>query len=174
MKKNILIIILTALLLTALAYIIYQNHHHNLETLDLKALSKYKNYDGSYVSIKSFFQENYNISLSLDGKIKVCKEENCNQISNIKDVVEMIKLSIPGTEEQQEYYFLLNNGDVYKYVIGKINSNDLFATKIDDVKNIKKIINFYYKSSPYSDDSTWGIIAITKDNKTIEIASTSL
>jgi len=187
MNKNIVITILSILLVITAGYLIYdkivleqkenetpvennQNLEENDESnlLDLSQLSEYKNYTGTYGDLKDFYADNYSITLSLDGKVRVCNSGDCHSITNIENVVDMIKLSVPGEPAEQQFYFLLDNGDVYNYKIGDVDKNIFTATKVETVSNIKKIINYSYAELENA-VGTWGIIAITKDNEYIKI-----
>lgn len=137
--------------------------------LDLSQLSEYKNYTGTYGTLKKFAAEDYSISLSLDGKVIVCRKEACNNITNLESVIDMLELPVAEVSAGQQFYFLLDNGDVYNYKFGNIDNKIFTATKIETVSNVRKIINYSYGPKANA-GGVWGIIAITEDNKYIQIA----
>ena len=180
MKKNIVIIVLSVLLVIAISYIGYdklflskEDVRETSKVLDLSKLSNYKNYDDSYGELKNFYDGVYSISLSLDGKVKVCKESDCNYLTNLNNVVDMVKMEFVGVEEEQQYYFLLDNGEVYNYGLININDGMFEGIKIESIENVDRLINYTYGKRQYA-GKVWGIIAITKDGEYIELSRGSV
>lgn len=142
--------------------------------LDLSKLEKYKNYDGTYGTKKIFSPSNdgtdelYNIKLSLDGKVSVCDNNGCNNISNTNDVIDIAQMVIAGEVELWKYYILQDNGDVYCYELENYKKGNYTATKVTNVSNIVELVNFSYNDQKNA-GGLWGILAITQDNQYIEI-----
>ena len=142
--------------------------------LDLSKLEKYKNYDGSYGAKEIYIPRNsdsnefYNIKLLLDGKVVVCNNESCNNISNTNDVIDIKEMVIAGRVEMWKYYILQDNGDVYRYELGNCNNGIYTATKLTNISNVIELVSFSYNNQKNA-GGLWGIFAITQDNQYIEI-----
>lgn len=142
--------------------------------LDLSKLEKYKNYDGSYGTKEIFSSSNdgtddfYNFKLSLDGKVSVCDNKGCNNISNTTNVIDIAQMVVAGKVELWKYYILQDNGDVYYYELGNYKKGIYTATKVTDISNVVELVNVSYNGQKNA-GGLWGIIAITQDNQYIEI-----
>ena len=142
--------------------------------LDLSKLEKYKNYDGSYGAKEIYIPRNddsnefYNFKLLLDGKVIVCNNNSCNNISNTIDVIDIEEMVVAGQVEMWKYYILQDNGDVYCYELGNYNKGIYTATKLTDVSDVVELVGFSY-SDQENAGGLWGIFAVTQDNQYIEI-----
>ncbi len=144
-------------------------------TFDLDKLSKYKNYDDSYGKIKVFSLTDdtnkvYTISLSLNGKVRVCYDTTCNYISNVNNAVDLIQMSVPAQVEYFKYYILQSNGDLYEYELTNVKKAIFEAKKNITAFNVVKIMNISYNDIKNAGGCN-AILAITKDNQYIEINS---
>lgn len=124
------------------------------------------------ISIKEYEEsingEKYYLKLLKNGKINISKNNSrdfSDYISNISNVIDIAELPIRGTENSM-YYFLLSNGDVYYYFLQDLSKNKKEATKVNDVSEVKRIINTttYVKGNQ---PPTSSIIAITEDEYTL-------
>jgi hypothetical protein len=140
--------------------------------LDKTKIEKYKNGDGSYGTQKSFVETNYNTHLSLIGEVKVCYQSDCHKITNLNNVVDMLKWTVAGAGEAQKVLFLLDNGDLYSYAYEDYNNKNFEAKKIEGISNVDRIVEFSYSGK--GKGGNWGAIAITKNNEYIEVYRESI
>ena len=84
----------------------------------------------------------------------------------------MLEWTIAGSEEYQKIVFLLENGDLYVYTYNEYQNNNITAEKIDNISNVERIIEYSYHGT--QSGGNWGILAITKDNKYIEVCRESV
>ena len=145
----------------------------NNVTFDLDKLNKYKNYDGSYGKTKVFSLTDdtnkvYAVSLSLNGKVRVCYDTTCNYISNVDNVVDLIQMSVPAQVEYFKYYILQSNGDLYEYELTGVKKSNFKAKKNTTASNVVKITNISYNDIKNAGGCN-AILAITKDAQYIEI-----
>lgn len=92
--------------------------------------------------------------------------DNTHKISNIKNIKEF-KKSTSKSLDTQLLYILDNNGYIYEYVIGS-NSNK--AIKLEEFKNIKKIISVKKRSNQPMGGCNY-IFAIDSDEKYYQVNS---
>ena len=149
-----------------------ENNINKSNLLDREKIEKYKNGDGTYGIQKSFIETDYNTRLSLIGDVLVCYQSDCHKITNLNNVVDMLKWTIAGSGEAQKVLFLLDNGDLYNYAYENFNNNIFEATKIEDISNVERIIEFSYSGK--GKGGNWGAIAITNNNEYIEIYRESI
>ena len=84
----------------------------------------------------------------------------------------MLKWTIAGTEEIQKVIFLLDNGELYSYEYSEYNKGNYEAKKIENIENVDRIVEFSHNES--NKGGSWGVIAITKDDKYIEVYRESI
>ena len=119
------------------------------------------------ISIKEYEEsingEKYYLRLLKNSKINITKNYSdfTSSISNISNVVDVVRLQMRGTENFM-YYFLLSNGDVYYYTLQDLSKGKKEATKVDNISKVKRIINTttYVKGNQ---PPTFSIVAITED-----------
>lgn len=141
--------------------------------LDKNKIDKYKNNDGTYGTQKSLVEANYNIHLNLIGDVNFCYQSDCHKISNLSNVVDMLKWTVSGGgEENQKVLFLLDNGDLYTYNYKDFSNKKYVANKIKNISDVDRIIEFSYSDTEKG--GNWGAIAITKNNEYIEIYRESI
>ena len=149
------------------------------EIIDINKLN-YNNKDISQATTEEFYingvdgnNYSYTISLLLSGKLKIGTYNNNiandDYISNVNNIIDIIKYSIPGQPEEQLIYMLDNNGDVYYYRVGDSIEKKYTATKVDNVSNVKKL--FLYSASKPNAGARWELVAITNENECIMIKS---
>lgn len=147
--------------------------------LDLSKLDKYKNYDGSYGEMVSYYELddttniNYSIKLTLDNKVKACIGHECSELTNVKDVIDIKEMNIAGTIDLIKYYILDDKGNVYYYELGNIKNSIFTVAKVDKVSSVKSLFNFSYFPKKNA-GGVWGIIAITENNEYIELDKQSV
>ena len=151
---------------------IEENYIEKSALLDKTKIEKYKNGDGTYGTQKSFVETNYNTHLNLIGEVKVCYQSDCHKITNLNNVVDMLKWTVAGAGEAQKVLFLLDNGDLYSYAYEDYSNNNFEAKKIEGISNVDRIIDFSYSGKEKG--GNWGAIAITKNNEYIEIYRESI
>lgn len=151
----------------------------NEKIIDINKLN-YDNKDISQATTEEFYisgvdgnSYSYTISLLLSGKLKIVtynnNESNENYITNVNNIIDIIKYNIPGQPEEQLIYMLDNNGDVYYYKVGDSIEKKHTATKVDNISNVKKL--FLYSASKPNAGARWELVAITNDNECIMIKS---
>lgn len=137
--------------------------------LDISKLEKYKNFDGSYGEMKSFYNTKeasvnnhyYEIELTLDGKVNIKVDEEEKRITNIKNAIDILEMKAAGVSEAYKYYILQDNGDVYCYQFSSIEDGIYTATKVKNVSNVAKLINFEFNGQENA-GGVWGVLAITR------------
>ena len=109
--------------------------------------------------LKSISTKYAYITLTTDGKVVLNNENNLSNITNAVN----IELANSG-----DLYILTSDGNIYKYFTGVTKTASLEATKVEEYKDIKKMITYatHGKQSGGCDY----IILIDKDNnyKTLE------
>ena len=106
-------------------------------------LEKYKNISGSYGYIKNFRSNvasgDFNIKLSLDGKIFINKSGEKEQILKIDNVVDLELLGADG------YLFILTiNGDIYRYDLFNYDQKNYEPKKLEEYSNVDKFLSLSY------------------------------
>jgi len=112
----------------------------------------------------------YSVQLQLSGKVLVFwndEEGNYGEgyLENIDNAVDMIKFSIPAMPDEQLFYFLLANGDVYSYRVGDCVEGSYTATK-EDVSNVKRLF-IHYPPAKENAGGSWELYALTESNETV-------
>ena len=127
------------------------------------------------VSGTSIKRYDYYVDLKESGKVYVraIGMENTSSrhegyLSNVSDVIDIVKLSVPGEPDEQLIYILQANGDVYYYKVGDGANGKFAATKVDNVANIVKIFIYDYPLNG-AVGGTWSIVGIKDNGETIEI-----
>ena len=144
--------------------------------LDIDKLSKYKNYDGTYGYFKTIYMElnnepGYKALLTIDGNVKVCYIDNCQTIYNHSNVIDIVQLDY--SEGNIDLFILSNDGQVYKYSLANYNNNNFEVTKLENINQVEKIIEYNY--CPKSNAGcSWGLIAITEHGEYIEIGNATV
>jgi len=115
------------------------------EATAIDAKVSYKILNNDNLSLDIDYIKSYKITLSTNGKIiinnGVDSEKEISNISNAKNIYYL------GFGDR--LYILLNNGDVYKYLISDFEEKKYIATKVDEVKNATNfvIITINYKNA---------------------------
>ena len=158
-----------------------QKYFYDVKDLKVKALSEYQVFSdisGNENSVETIYLDDYQAFLDLSGKVtvrKYNKSENEKAITNqlnIINVVDVIKFSIPATDNEQLLYLLTDNGDVYYYKFGDIEKNSFNATKVESVSNVKRI--FISNFTKTNAGGSWALFAITDNNDCIMIKGESV
>lgn len=196
MKKNIFIIILVLLVIGLGGYLIYDkiidddsnNKISDVEDkeetknnlLNLNNLKEFKNFDSSYGNQQSYSfefsnsdtNEIYTVQVVLDGSVRICKgyTQECNNIDNIKDVVDSKEFLSSSLDNPSTYYFLTNNGDVYYYESSNTINKNYKAVKLTDVSNVNKLLYINYYPIQQSGGRNV-LIAITNDDNYVILNS---
>ena len=120
-------------------------------TLDVSKLESIKK--GDYNTLKIIGDEYNVITLSTEGKVLFDYEREITNVNNAIDIVRA---------PDNFLYILTKDGDIYKYYIGVTNNDGMEATKVDEYKDIKRLVE--YSSSRRNAGGCNYIIAIDKDN----------
>jgi uncharacterized protein YfkK (UPF0435 family) len=113
---------------------------------------------GDFNIIKQYSSEYDSINLLTNGKVMFDFDRS---ISNVSNAIDMLLIN-------ENLYILTSDGDVYKYFTGITNNASLDATKVEELKDIKKIVK--YATRGQESGGCDYIVAIDKDNnyKTVE------
>lgn len=183
---KVAVIILSILLVVFIGLFLYEKIFSNTgkvyesKLLNLSKLENYKNFDGTYGVMESLVYEDsqtnirYTINLGMDGKVYSGNYSSRVYIDGVRDVVDIISYSDgAGGIEVEKCYMLDDNGDVYVYNISDLVQGVYKTTKVTEISNVDKLINYMYGARENA-GSVWGIIAITKDGKYIELTRTGI
>jgi len=119
-------------------------------TLDESKLNNIKSSD--YNIIKGFYGDKFSIYLLSNGKVNFDLDRDLTNINNAIDI-----------ETLDNYlYILTKDGNIYKYYLGVTKEVTLEATKVEEFKDIKKIVS--YSTRAKNAGGCNYIIAIDKDN----------
>lgn len=189
--KDFVLIILIVFVVILAGYIAYdkvfnveeddsviEDNNDNLLN-NVTQIERYKNYDGSYASVETLFYDNfenpgeyYNISLDLLGNVNYF-HRNGEEVKNVlllKNVVDIVSFNDgAGNVEVSYCYMLDDSGDVYKF---KITDNQEKVEKLE-ISNVSKLLYLSWGAKKDAGGS-WAIVAVTTDDKYIEIASASV
>lgn len=102
--------------------------------------------------------------------IYLCYNDNCEKINQLENVIQVVETYEVG-DFSRIYYILLNNGDVYRYILNPDKSKNIL-NKIENVSNIRYIMSFDF--SKENAGSSWGVFALTNSGKYIELFATSV
>lgn len=156
-------------------------YFYDVKELKVTALPEYQifnNISENINSIETIYLDNYQAYLNLSGKVtvhKYSKSENEEGITNnldITNVIDIIKFSVPGTDNEQLLYMLTDNGDIYYYKFGDIEKNSFNTTKVENVSNVKKI--FISNFTKTNAGGSWALFAITGNSECIMIKGESV
>jgi len=137
---------------------------------------KYKNYDGSYGTIKKDFVSmmvgektfHYYIDLSLDNKVLIDNGDNDEKyILNVENVIDVVVIA-DAPYRIYKIFMLTEDGSVYSYNLSDLLVGKYDVNKIDISNKVIYIFKYGYYSKQYSSGSTV-VFAYTVDNKLIEI-----
>ena len=115
------------------------------EATAIDAKASYTILNNDNLSLDIDYIKSYKITLSTNGKViinnGVDSEKEISNISNAKNIYSL------GLGDR--FYILLNNGDVYKYLVSDFEEKKYIATKVDEVKNATNfvIITINYKNA---------------------------
>lgn len=124
---------------------------------------------------------NYSVDLYYSGKVKISTyklgtdtgEKNESFISNVDNIVDIIKLGVADIGGAQLIYMLTSDGDVYYYQVGDSKENKFVATKVDSVSNVTRL--FIYSYPPRENaGASWAIVAVKKDGETVLLKSSGV
>lgn len=176
------IIGLSILVVLLVGYIIFDkifsdndNSSNNSKLLELSKLEKYKNYNGSYGTVESLYfsdedGKNYILSLSMDGTVYNGNYGEGEVINNVSDVIDIISFNGDMGEVNTKKCFMLTaSGDVYAYNIVDLFNGVYEAYKVEDVKNVDRLVGFRYSLSEAA-SGTWGVIAVLENGEYVELA----
>jgi len=119
-------------------------------TVDEAKLKAIKSSD--YNIIKGFYGENLNINLLSNGKVNFDLDRDITNINNAIDIETL----------DNNLYILTKDGNIYKYYLGVTKEFTLEATKVEEFKDIKKIVS--YSTRAKNAGGCNYIIGIDKDN----------
>ena len=148
-------------------------NEHSINYKDV--LKDFKNYDGSYGTMKSYqLSDNGTASLSIDGKVRISNSfKNVEEftLSNISNAVDIFYSD--GLAYQFDVYILLENGDLYVYHYIDSDGNyysSKNAEKVNGIKDAVKIVEITYGPKPGS-GAAHNLGVIDKNNQFISISS---
>ena len=108
-----------------------------------KVIKNFKDYNGKQSKYDFSIMTPYHsttIDLSEDGMVYLYNEENPDERHVISNISNVVSFSDSG-EESGMIYFLLSNGDVYRYdIIYDYNDKNYMATKVEKIKNANKFV----------------------------------
>ena len=155
------------------------NYFYSTNELNVIALEPYKIFEdisNNTNEVESIRIENkYFISLDLSGKVNLKSYSNDNWITgtlNVNNVIDIIKFDVPAPESEQLVYLLTDNGDVYWYRFGDLDSKKFIATKVDSISNVKKL--FISNFAKENAGGSWALFAITENNDCIMLKGESV
>ena len=154
-------------------------YFYDVNELKVSVLDNYKVFEdisNNTNEVESIRIENkYFISLDLSGKVNLKSYSNDNWITgtlNVNNVIDIIKFDVPAPESEQLVYLLTDNGDVYWYRFGDLDSKKFIATKVDSVSNVKKL--FISNFAKENAGGSWALFAITENNDCIMLKGESV
>ena len=137
---------------------------------------KYKNYDGSYGTIKKDFVSmmvgeetfRYYVGLSLDNEVLIDNWSNDEEyILNVENVIDVVVIT-DAPYNIYKIFMLTEDGSVYSYNLSDLLVGKYDVNKINISNKVIHIFKYSYFSKLYSSGSTIAF-AYTVDNKLIEI-----
>jgi hypothetical protein len=151
--------------------------YKDTRVMDLSKLDNYKDFDGTYASMKNIVYNDYDtdkiykLNMGFDGKVYAGNFGNKKYITNVENVIDIVSFNngIGGIDVQQ-CYILTSLGEVYVYNITDLVNEKYEATKIDDLNNIDRLINFTVGTTRNA-SAAWGMMAVTKDGEYITITT---
>lgn len=151
--------------------------YKDTRVMDLSKLDDYKDFDGTYASMKNIVYNDYEtdkiykLNMGFDGKVYVGNFGNKKYITNVENVIDIVSFNngIGGIEVQQ-CYILTSSGEVYVYNITDLVNEKYEATKMDDLSNVDRLINFTVGATRNA-SAAWGMMAVTKEGEYITITT---
>ena len=190
MKKNIIIVILSLLLVSCLSYLIYDKYFVNSKIIvdnenssqeqfpfgyDINKINMYKNQDGIYASIKQLRFDNIgNATLRISGELVYEAIDNIPEVKVNDEVLAKNIVDIMSCGDGQFtdacFYSLDTNGDVYEYSFESSSGKYLPQKKIIET-NIKRLITI---TSCSIQGCGWKYAGVTKDGEIVVLGGGSV
>ena len=123
--------------------------------LDAKKLAEIKDADYKAIKVESTHMNSY--ALTVDGKVVIDFDR---EITNVTDPTDIVLFG-------DNLYILTKAGDVYKYFTGVTKKATLDATKVDTVKDVKKLVDYTVRKKNAGGCNY--VVAIDKDDKYTQI-----
>lgn len=132
--------------------------------MDETQIERYRNYDGSYVSVKVVDD----VELDILGNVYYYHKDNKEDKKTLllKNVIDIVSFSSP--DELANFCYMLDkNGDVYRF---KMNENNEKIEKVE-ISNVSRLLEVRWaRDESVAMGGSWALVAVTNDGKYVEIA----
>lgn len=130
-------------------------------TFNTSKLSKIS--EGDFNIIKMEYNDSHSFSLDVSGKVIIDFNNYIDNISDAKDIL------LFNSEQGNILYILTLSGDVYKYNVLSLESDEFTAGKIDEYSNIKKM--FIYNTRKNNSGGCDYVVLIDSDDNYHQLIS---
>ena len=171
-KENIIIIVLSLVIISLVVFVVLLGTGKisfnkcncsttNEDTIDVSKLEEIGK--GDFNIIKSARTKYFVVNLLSNGKVMFDVDRELTNINNAIDIA---------YDTEENLYILTKDGSIYKYFGGISRESSLEATKLNDYKDIKKIVE--YSTRGKASGGCDYIITIDKNNNYIKLSEFSV